>query len=175
MSRTSVIWRPCMAAGLFLAMAACSRPAGKDVELKRYALDSLGGVIQQSGAEIDRRVSADGGGSLKITVSEPTVIRLFETGELQVENAALIFKARHRTENAQGSVYLEMCCHFPGKGEFFSRGLQSPLSGTNGWTTQEIAYILKTGERPDNVKLNVVSEGPGIVWIDDLRVLRRTP
>jgi hypothetical protein len=163
------------AAGLFLTLVACSKPAGKDVELRRYPLDSLEGVIQRTGVELDKQVSADGRGSLKITVSEPGVVRLFETGDMKIENATLIYNAKLRTENAQGYVYLEMWCHLPGIGEVFSRGLQSPLKGTNDWTTQEIPFFLKKGQAPDNVKLNVVCEGVGIVWIDDIRVLRRTP
>jgi hypothetical protein len=157
------------------SMAACSKSTGgRDIELKSYPLDSLTGVIQQTGVEIDRQVRTAGGGSLKITVTEPSVVRLFETGPLDVDDATLVYRARLRTENAQGNVYLEMWCHFPGRGEFFSRGLQSPLRGTNDWTTQEIPFFLKKGDTPDDVKLNIVSEGPTIIWVDDIRLLKRT-
>ncbi len=65
-----------------------------------------------------------------------------------------------------------MWCVFAGKGEFFSRSLQSPLAGTNDWTTLETPFFLKKGERPSNVKLNVVINGSGRVWIDDLRLVK---
>ena len=65
-----------------------------------------------------------------------------------------------------------MWCRFPGKGEFFSRGLQSPLTGTTDWTTEETAFFLKKGENPDNVKLNLVINGSGTAWIDDVRLLK---
>jgi hypothetical protein len=164
------------AVSLALGTAGCSRtPGGKDLELRRFPLDTLEGVIQKSGAEIDGRVKAEGSGSLKVTVTEPSVIRLFETDPQNLEEATLVFRAKLRTENAQGNVYLEMWCRFPGKGEFFSRGLQSPLRGTIDWTTQEIPFSLKKGDKPDLVKLNVVSEGPGVIWIDDIRLIKRTP
>jgi hypothetical protein len=153
-----------------LSAGACSKSTG---ELKSYPLDTPEGIIQQTGVEIDRQVKASGDGSLKVTVTEPSVIRLFETGPLDIENATLVYRAKLRTENAQGFVYLEMWCHFPDKGEFFSRGLQSPLRGTNNWTTQETPFFLKKGDRPDNVKLNIVSEGAGIVWVDEIRLLKR--
>jgi hypothetical protein len=157
-----------------LATASCSKsPGGKDVEIKSYPLDTLVGVIQQTGVTIDRQIKTAGEGSLKITVTEPSIIHLFETGPLDIDDATLVYRARLRTENAQGNVYLEMWCHFPGRGEFFSRGLQSPLRGTNDWTTQEISFLLKKGEKPDNVKLNIVSEGPAVIWADDIRLLRR--
>jgi len=155
-------------------MAGCGeKSGGRDLELKRFPMDTLQGVIQRTGTEIDTRIKAQGAGSLKITVTEPSVIRLFETGPLEIEDAALVYRARLRTENAQANVYLEMWCRFPGKGEFFSRGLQSPLRGTNDWSTQETPFFLKKGETPDDVKLNIVSEGAGVIWIDDIRLIKR--
>lgn len=155
-------------------MVDCGRaPRSKDIEIRRFSLDTLEGVIQGTGVEIDKHVKAEGAGSLKVTVGEPSIIRLFETGPLDIEEATLVYRAKLRTENALGNVYLEMWCHLPGKGEFFSRGLASPLRGTNDWSTQETPFFLKKGEKPDNVKLNIVSEGPGVVWIDDIRLLRR--
>jgi hypothetical protein len=158
---------------MVLWLAGCSRPAGKDIELKSYTLDSLDGLIQRSGVEIDTQTKAEGSGSLKITVTEPSVVRLFETGDIDVEDAALIYQAKLRTQGAGGNVYLEVCCHFEGKGEFFFRGLDNPLKGSMDWTSQEIPYFLKVGENPDNVKLNVISEGAGTIWIDDIRLLKR--
>ncbi len=72
----------------------------------------------------------------------------------------------------EGQVFLEMWCHFAGKGEFFSRGLQAPLTGTTDWTTEETPFFLKKGENPDNVKLNVVINGKGTAWVDDVKLLR---
>ncbi|GAG06163.1 unnamed protein product, partial [marine sediment metagenome] len=111
-------------------------------------------------------------GSLRITATEPTVVRLFEIGDIDVEDARLIYQAKVRTEEVEGKVFLEMWCHFTGKGGFFSRGLQSPLTGTTGWTTAEIFFFLKDGENPDTVKLNLVVDGKGTAWIDDIHLLR---
>jgi len=141
-------------------------------ELKQFALDSLEGIITQSGIRIDKQISSDGNGSLRIEAREPTTIRLFETGDIDIENARLIYQARVRTENVEGQVYLEMWCHFPGKGDFFSRGLETPLTGSTDWVTEEIPFFLKKRENPDNVKLNLVIKGKGMVWIDDIRLLK---
>jgi hypothetical protein len=65
-----------------------------------------------------------------------------------------------------------MWCYFPGKGEFFSRGLQTALTGSSDWTTQETFFFLKKGENPDNVKLNLVINGKGTAWIDDIHLLK---
>jgi len=166
----NVVFCACLA--FILVVAGCSKPSQEVVELKRFPIDSLEGIITQSGVQFDKEVSSDGNGSLKITATEPTVVRLFELGNIDVENARLIYQANVRTEGVEGQVYLEMWCHFPGKGEFFSRGLQTPLTSTTNWTTEETPFFLKKGEKPDNVKLNLVINGKGTAWIDDIRVLK---
>ncbi len=142
------------------------------IELKRFALDDMQGIITRSDVEIDKQISSDGNGSLRIEAAGPTTLRLFEIGDVDIDNARLIYQAKVRTKNALGIVYLEMWCHFPGKGEFFSRGLTSPLTGTTEWTTLETPFFLKKGQNPDNIKLNLVMDGPGTAWIDDIRLLK---
>jgi hypothetical protein len=157
---------------LIFVLVGCSKTPQEVVELKKFPIDSLEGIITQSGVQFDKEVSSDGNGSLKMVATEPTVVRLFELGDIDVENARLIYQAKVRTEGVEGQVYLEMWCHFLGKGEFFSRGLQTPLTGTTNWTTEETPFFLKKGENPDNVKLNLVINGKGTAWIDDIRVLK---
>jgi hypothetical protein len=142
------------------------------VELKTYSLDDMAGVLTQSGVGIDGQVSSDGGGSLKISADEPTTVRLFETGDLDIENARLIYQAKIRTEDLDGQAYLEMWCRFPGKGEYFSRGLHTPITGTTEWTSQETPFFLQKGENPDNVKLNLIVSGKGTAWIDEVRLMK---
>ncbi len=147
--------------------------AGLEVtELRRFALDNTEGLITQSGVRIDEQISSDGNGSLRIEATESTTIRLFETGDIDIEDTRLIYQARLRTEDIEGLVYLEMWCHFAGIGDAFSRGLGTPLTGTTEWTTEEIPFFLKKGENPDNVKLNLVIKGKGTAWIDDIRLLK---
>jgi hypothetical protein len=157
---------------MIFVVVGCSKASKQVVELKRFPIDSLEGIITQSGVQIDKEISSDGNGSLQITAVEPVVVRLFEVGDIDIENARLIYQARVRTEDVEGQLYLEMWCHFPGIGEFFSRGLQTPLTGTTDWITEETLFFLKEGENPDNVKLNLVINGKGIAWIDDIRLLK---
>ena len=139
--------------------------------IKQFPVDKLDDVITKSGVQIDGEVSSDGKGSIKVTATKPTVVRLFEIHDIDVENATLIYRAKLKTENVVGKAYLEMWCHFPGKGEYFSRGLTTPLSGTTDWTTEETPFFLKTGEKPDYVKLNLVIDGAGTVWVDAINLL----
>jgi hypothetical protein len=146
-------------------------------ELKHYSLDTTEGILTQSGVTIDKKISSDGNGSLRIEATEPTTVRLFETGDIDIEDARLIYQARVRTENVEGQVYLEIRCRFsspgfPGIAESFSKGLMNPLSGSTDWTTLETPFLLQKGENPDNAKLNLVIDGKGTAWIDDIRLLK---
>lgn len=165
-----------------VAVAACSKkssePPAKQTALAtvetlaEYPIRNMDGVLTQSGVDYDSTTSSDGNGALRIIATAPTTVRLFETGDLDVENARLIYSAHLRTADVEGKVYLEMWCSFPGKGEFFSRALQSPLSGTVNWTSQETPFFLKAGENPDNVKLNLVIDGKGTAWIDNVKLAK---
>jgi len=46
------------------------------------------------------------------------------------------------------------------------------VSGTTDWTTEETPFFLQKGENPDNIKLNLVMNGTGTAWIDDIRLLK---
>jgi hypothetical protein len=150
----------------------CLKNAADVVELKHYPVNSMDGVISKTGVQFDKDISTDGNGSLRITGDRPTTIRLYETGDIDVEDRRLVYQAKLRTEDVDGQVFIEMWCHFPQKGEFFSRAMQSPLSGTNEWLSQETPFFLKKGENPDNVKINIVVNGKGTVWVDDIHLLK---
>jgi len=112
------------------------------------------------------------GDGWRIEFNEERSVRLFEITEAGVEQCVLTYRARIKTENAQGRVYLEMWCRLPGRGEFFSKGLQQTTMGMTDWSAHETPFLLKAGQRPDLIKLNVVAEGAGTVWIKDVELLR---
>lgn len=155
-----------------LCVYSCSRPPIQAIELRSFPIDNMTGIITRSNVEFDTTISSDGKGSLRITAPESTVVRLFEVGDVDVENGTLVYQAKVRTEGEEGNVYLEMWCSFPGRGEYFARGLATPITGTTDWTTLETPFFLKRGQNPNNVKLNLVITGKGIVWIDDVRLIK---
>jgi len=138
-------------------------------ELKHYPISSAEDVIIQT---FDKTVSSDQNGSLKITAAKPVTIKLFETGDIDVEDARITFSAKVKTQDLTGKVYLEMWCNFKGRGEFFSRGLHSVVTGTADWSAMKTPFFLNKGENPDNIKLNLVIEGKGVVWIDDIHLYK---
>ena len=103
-----------------------------------------------------------------IDVDEARTIRLFEVETAELEQCMVTYRARLKSENVRGRGYLEMWCRIPGRGEFFSKGFHDTVQGSNDWSTYEIPFYLKRGQRPDLVKLNVTVEGPGKIWIEDI-------
>jgi hypothetical protein len=153
-------------------VVSCSSKPEEVVELKRFPLDTLDGVLTRTDVALDAQVTSDGKGALRLTASKPTVFRLFEIEGLNLENSRLIFRAKLRAENLSGDAYLEMWVRFPGKGEFFSRSMHEAVRGSTEWVSIETPFFFQKGEQPDLIKLNVAVNGAGTVWVDDIVLLK---
>ena len=152
---------------LSMVLISCAKHKEEGI-IRQFPLDDMSGVIYKSNAQIDKSVSSDGKGSLRIEATQPITVPIFEINDLKIDNAKIFYRAKVRTKDVIGQVYLEMLCHFPNKGEYFSRGQASLISGTTDWTNQETPFILQKGEIPDIVKLNLVINGSGTAWIDNI-------
>jgi hypothetical protein len=107
-----------------------------------------------------------------IDSKDTQTIRLFEVQEPQVEQCLITYRAKLKTDGLTGRAFLEMWCRLPGRGEFFSKGLNQVAHGTTDWASYEIPFYLKKGQRPDLIKLNLVIEGTGKVWLRDVELLK---
>jgi hypothetical protein len=163
-------WFVCaVAVSLVISLGSACSPSGPAEEiLAEIPLDSLEEVISKTGVTVDSAVTTDGRGSLRVSASEPMTVRIAELEDLSVDNARLIYRARLRTADLSGKTYLEMWCEFPGRGAYFSRALDSPVTGTNDWLSQETPFVLQKGQIASKVKLNLVIDGPGTVWLDEI-------
>jgi len=164
-----------MALVMLLAITGCTSSGqgpASPVELKHFPLDSMEGVHAITGVSFDAQTSADGKGSLRIDAQGPMVVPLFEVSDVSIENATLIYQASLQSQNLDGQAYLEMWVRLPGKGEFFSRGLDRPVTGTMSWMTVATPFFLQAGQKPDLIRLNLVVQGKGRVWIDDVHLMR---
>lgn len=152
---------------LSLIWLGCSHQQPEKI-LKSFSLDTTDNLISHSGIEIDTDTCQEGSGCLQIDSSQPNTIQLFDFNIKKVEEVRLVYRAYLKLQDFNGQVFLEMWCHFPDKGEFFSRSLHSPLSGTTGWTQVETPFFLKSGESPDRIRLNLILNGTGTVWADQI-------
>lgn len=153
-------------------VVSCRLESAREEVLAHLAIDSAEELITRSGVETDTAITSDGGGAARIAATGPVTVRVAEIELPPVDDTRLTYRARLRTEGLEGRAYLEMWCAFPGQGEYFSRALHDPLSGSVGWVTQETPFFLEAGQRPSHVKLNLVIEGRGTVWLDDVVLAR---
>ncbi len=139
-------------------------------ELKRLSLDdpsALGLKIQT-----DPAIKVEGKASVKVTTLWPTVVCLGEVTGLDIDNATLVYAARVRSE-LEGNAFLEMWAHVAG-GQYFSRGMNDTITGKSDWKKIQTPFIFQKGQKPEKVTLNIVINGKGTVWIDDI-VLSKEP
>ena len=133
-------------------------------ELKKLSLDdaaSIGTTIQT-----DSEVKREGQSSVRITTKHPTTMYLNKVNGLDVENARLLYTAKVKSD-LEGVAFLEMWVQVGG-GQYFSRGMTDPIKGKSDWKAIQTPFMFQKGQNPDLVILNLVINGKGTVWIDDV-------
>ena len=149
--------------GLLAALSATAGPKQKAQSMKTF--DTTNPTISKDLTVTDDKAwLAD--------CQKARTLRLFEVENPSVEQCVVTYRAKLKTENLTGQAYLEMWCRFPGKGEFFSRGLNHAVTGSNDWGSCETPFFLKKGEKPNLIKLNLVVKGAGKVWVKDVELLK---
>jgi hypothetical protein len=166
------------ALAILCVLGSCTKGgAKKETELVSYKLNSLDGVLATTNVSLDSTISNDSIASLKIEAPSSMNVSLFEfvVGDLKIDDSKLIYRAALRSEKLSGRVYQLMSVHFPDGMQSFSRGFDQALIGTVPWVTQDIYFTLDKGKKPDRIKLGLVIEGTGTVWVDDVRILKAPP
>jgi len=148
-----------------LALTASSVYSENLMMLSLDDASAIGTTIQT-----DTRIKAEGNGSVKITTQWPTTVCLGEFAGVNVENAKLVYKAKVKSD-LDGTVYLEMWVHVSG-GQYFSRGINDVVSQKTDWKVIQTPFLLQKGQKPDKVTLNLVINGKGTVWVDDVVLSR---
>lgn len=139
------------------------QPAGPPQTLRTFSANEK--TITQDGVRVD-------GNTMRIDFTGNRTVRLFDVKDPGVEQCQLTYRAEIKAEGIEGRAYLEMWCCFANRGEFFSKGVQQAVSGTSDWAEYEIPFHLKKGQAPELIKLNLVVEGRGVVWLRNIELLK---
>ena len=135
-------------------------------EIEKIGLDSVSAVSPR--IEADTEVKVEGTGSVKITANWPTTVCLGEVVAPNVENARLVYSAKVKSElEVTGTAFLEMWAHVEG-GQYFSKGMNDTVSEKTDWKTIQTPFLFQKGQKPEKVTLNIVINGQGTVWVDDI-------
>jgi hypothetical protein len=150
-----------------LALTTCLTRGEDLMKLSMDAVPTNGPKI-----EVDAKEKVEGKGSLKITTQWPTTVCVGEVTGPDIENAKLIFTAKVKAD-LDGTALLEMWVQVS-KGRYFSRGLMEVVGQKTEWKTIQTSFMFQKGQKPEQVVLNLVINGKGTVWIDDI-VLSKEP
>lgn len=145
---------------IFILMTSLSH-AG---ELRKLNLDDP--LSASPKIQADDMVKVEGKNSLKITTRWPTTVYLGEVTDLEIENAKLVYAASLKTE-LDGNAFLEMWAHVDG-GQYFSRGMNDAVGQKTEWKKIQTPFMFQKGQKPEKITLNLVINGIGTVWIDDI-------
>ena len=105
---------------------------------------------------------------------KPISVSLFAVPLNQLDNSMLSFQADIRSETMETKAYLEMIC-FVNEGSYFSRDLLRGVSGTTNWRNSFTPFYLKRGEKAEETHLGIRMEGPGTIWIKNIKLYRSSP
>jgi hypothetical protein len=148
-----------------LAAVACGAPAAPPEVIRRF--------VPGTDSPITATSVAVAGDAWRIEPAAAGTVLLFEVPGDTCDACRLIYRARLASENLAGPAWLELWLRVPGKGEFFSKGLNQPVRGTMGWASYETPFFLQKGERGDLVKLGVhFEQATGAVMVKDVELLR---
>jgi hypothetical protein len=158
-----------LAAALVLRAACKNKGPAKPSDIEYFPCNSMDKVVSTDLVSFDPSFSADGKGSLKVTVDRPTTVRLFEVAAPGATDAKYIYKAKVNLKDCLGDAYLQMVIHFPNGGEV---NAYQNTTGQGPWVPMETFGIVGQGQKPDVVKLNLVIQGTGSVWVDDVHLVQ---
>ncbi len=146
----------------------CTSTYAEDV--KRFSLDDASAIGTTIQTDPDMKI--EGQASVKITTRYPTTVCLGEVDRLDLENTRLVYKAKVKSD-LNGAAFLEMWAYV-GKNRYFSKGMNDPVKGKSDWKSIQTPFIFQKGQNPETITLNLVINGQGTVWIDDV-VLSKAP
>lgn len=155
-------------------------PNYTDAPIAQWAVDDLSDMtsdVAAAGGVIDRQVSYDGNGSLRLDITEPRMVNLYKVwGEGEnLSFRQLVYEAKVKTEHASGPVFLVMQAGVSGapEGGMPVIGLDKAISGTNDWTTLQIWAGNGGNAKHFGTTLQIEARGTGTIWVDDVKLLSR--
>lgn len=154
-----------LAVACALALAVPAAPSRDLGLLPCNRLDQMKTVVS-----IDREVTADGNGSLRVTAEQGASVTLVDQDGFHVtEGNTFWCVAKVRGSGIKQRAYLEMWCEFDKMGRAFSKGLGQILQGDTDWMEVRLPMMVNQPALMKRALVNVVIEGPGTVWLDEVK------
>lgn len=155
---------------LFFTLNCKKKEPPKPKEVDDFSCDTLERVLSREYLLLDKDISFDGKGSIRIETKEPMTITFYET-KVPGENATFTYKIKMKTKGLKDSAYVTMDLYYPNGGKQSVQLDQKYwLYGDNDWTDVNIS-IPAPNQKVASVILNIVLTDEGTVWVDDLHLI----
>ncbi|RBP47341.1 hypothetical protein DES53_101138 [Roseimicrobium gellanilyticum] len=150
---------------LVSAMAVAPLHAG-DI-LGRFSCHDIAQV--KTSISIDKETTADGNGSIKVEAAHNAVVTVADQKNLSVsKDNTLWCTVKVKCSGVKQRAYLEMWCEVADGKRAFSKGLEQLLLGDSDWKEIRLPMMINGDFTVNRALVNVVIEGPGTVWVDQI-------
>ncbi len=111
-------------------------------------------------------------GALRVDVDYTSVFNLkkVDLGDKNYSGKTLNYSLRAKTLNFEGQAFLELAVRFKGTTTLFRRGFNSKVFNNSNWKTLRVAYPIRPSEQAEIAYMNVIVEGRGSIWFDDIKL-----
>lgn len=158
---------------VFLAVLAAGGCRRGPAEVAVFPVDSDEGIFDRGAENVtfDPEESADGGGSLRVESARPRTVRLYEVARPRgVEGRLIVLTAKLKSVGIRGEAFPELWIHPAGRNEVQVRNPKMFVNQSRPWTPLRLEYRCEKGERLDLLRVNLVINGIGRAWIDDIHI-----
>ncbi|QIF00691.1 hypothetical protein [Roseimicrobium sp. ORNL1] len=137
------------------------------VELGSFPCNDLSQV--KTLVTVDKSVTADGNGSLKVAAAQNAVITIADQKNLRVEKGETLWCIlKVKCEGVSQRAFLEMWCEVAEGKRAFSKGLNQAMQGSAEWYEIRLPMMVNDDFTVNRALVNVVIEGSGTVWVDQI-------
>jgi hypothetical protein len=122
--------------------------------------------------KIDDQFKFEGKSSICVNAGSPCRVTVAEFDGIEKKNFILHSAAMVKTDLAPGAFVFEIVVKFNG-GYYYSRAIDQRIVGKKDWQKVTTDFFFKQGQSPEKVYVNLIIEGSGKVWIDDIKLSSR--
>ncbi len=158
----------------FCCFSGCSQKHLELVEIDRNTIENEDDIKNIDNAVFDDKNSSDGNGSLMLKVENSTKITLLHKNDIDTKECSLVILMMFRTSDidAKDNLFLELSTVQLSGLNTTTRSVRKLIEFSPEWAETSITLVPEPEYYPDNFTLQLISNGTGTIWIDDIVVTK---
>lgn len=110
-------------------------------------------------------------GECKIERRGEEVISLFEIEPADLDRGLLSLRTEIRSQDLVGHAWLELTCGYPDRRSQVREIRYQENRRSTDWKFADLSQFLRKDQRPSLIRLCLVTEGPGTIWIRNTQAI----